>query len=584
MKSCPRLLIILSGVALAILPQVSVLAQVGPPPAGVIAFVGVDDQNNASIYVMDLASGRIGQVGLPVMPDADLEWHPDGDVLAFTSQDGGYGVLRSLRGCFDAGICADSVEVLPPFFVQQLAWSPDGAMLYFQTDTGMKVSPPRARQATDLTQNCGYGFALSSGPVYLFCAAENAAGNIETGVFEAAESGFAAAHDIGTFPAITAFDIGSDGQSAVGTLESAGDSGFFSPVDGAPVRFANYQVHVYDLEFRPDGASLAIIGATSDSTGDGTLRDGDPAELFLYDPATGQLTQIPGFTDAASVTWAPDGTQLLVATTTGRFLVYRPEFSAMTPVNAVLPQPGLRVSALDWNPSLAILPIVPTATFAFTSTPIPTPTPAATLTPLPTLTPFPSLTPFPTFTPIPTVTPGSPLGTGCQYAYAGGGVPVAIGDTAEVTQHGAAVRFRTQPALTATMLRELLSGTRMTILSGPYCAQGYRWWEARLTDGRVGFLADSDPTGYWIQRVAPAPPSESISFYADRYTINTGECATVRWDVEGIREVYFEGIGVTGHDSRVVCPATTTTYTLRIVRLDSSENYQQVTILVTSPY
>jgi len=178
------------------------------------------------------------------------------------------------------------------------------------------------------------------------------------------------------------------------------------------------------------------------------------------------------------------------------------------------------------------------------------------------------------------------MGIGCQYAFVGGGLPVAIGDTAEVTRYGAAVRFRTGAALDAPMIRELAPGTRMTILNGPYCSQGYRWWQAQLqTSGQVGFLADSDPGGYWIKAITvatPTPPAETISFYADRYTIHPGECVVLTWAVEGIKEVYYQGTGVTGHESRTECPATTTTYTLRVIRVDNTIVTQQIAITVTS--
>ena len=116
------------------------------PPAGVVAFVGVDSTGSASLYVMDIASGTVGQIVIPVAPETDLAWNPAGDRLAFVTQDGGYGLLNSLRGCFDAtATCADTVEVLTPFITQQIEWSPDGDSLYFLTDDGMKVSAPRAR-------------------------------------------------------------------------------------------------------------------------------------------------------------------------------------------------------------------------------------------------------------------------------------------------------------------------------------------------------------------------------------------------------------------------------------------------------
>ncbi len=575
----------------------------GTPPAGVVAFVGVDASGSASLYVMDIASGKIGQIIIPIAPETDLAWNPAGDTLAFVTQDGGYGLLRSLRGCFDAtATCADTLEVLTPFITQQIEWSPDGELIYFLTDDGMKASPPRARpnEITDLSLACSYGFVISREPFFLFCANEGTTGNIQVGVYEAEGSTFSKLYDLGTFPQITKYDIGPDGRSAVGTQESAGDSGFYAPASGVSSRLAAYQIHIYDLEFRPDGTQIIIVGATADSTGDSTLRDGDAAELFLYDTATGQLNQVAGFTNATAATWSPDGNHILTVIDNQTFRIYTPSTNQTTPLNAALPQ--VQMSSPAWASSEAALPIaLVTATPAqlhivtatppplqlVTATPLPRPTAPPTLTPLPTLTPFPTPVPLPTLTPIPSATPGSPLGSGCQYVYSGA-QPVNVGDTAEVTQYGAAVRFRTAASLTATMIRELMPGTRVTILSGPYCGDGYRWWQARLeTDGRIGYLADSDPNGYWIQKAAAAPPTlpaESISFYADRYSIAPGECVTIHWDLEGIKEVYFEGTGVTGHSSSIVCPGTTSTYTLRIVRLDGSDLYQQLTIAVTPAY
>lgn len=591
--------LLVMALAAALIAPPATTAQT-PPAAGVLAFVGVDAEDNAALYLLDLATGSVGLIDTPITPDADLQWHPDGNRLVFTTADGGYGLLRSLRGCFDAeALCLDLVEVFPPFIVTDIAWSPgEEDRLYLLSDEGwLQLAPPRARPAdiTALDAACDAGFAVADDTESLFCAATDSAGNIETTVYRADTSGadgipaYTLQTTIGTFPAITAYDIGPGGNAALGTQETAGDSGFFVPTDGEPVRLASYQVHVYALAFHPAGGQVAIAGATADSTGDGTLRDGDPGELFLYDTAAGTLQQIPGFTGATALTWQPDGEQIAVVTGDATLALFTPGTSLLTPVEAALPDTVVRIAALDWNPA-APPDVLPIATPGGTSTPVPTPTLFATLTPFPSVTPFPTLTPlptmtaFPTLTPLPTTTPGSPVGTGCEYAYVGGGgLPVAIGDTAQVTTYGAAVRLRTAPLLDATMIAELLPGTQMTILSGPYCGQGYRWWEVRLiTNNTVGYVADSNQGGLWIEAVE-TPPAESIEFYADRTTITQGECVTIGWDVEGIKAVYFEDAGVTGQETREVCPTTTTTYTLRVVRTDDSEVQRQITITVNAP-
>ncbi len=57
-------------------------------------------------------------------------------------------------------------------------------------------------------------------------------------------------------------------------------------------------------------------------------------------------------------------------------------------------------------------------------------------------------------------------------------------------------------------------------------------------------------------------------------------CTTIRWDVDNIDSVYFEGMGVVGHGSEYVCPSGTTTYTLEVILKDGSYQYFQITIMV----
>jgi hypothetical protein len=63
----------------------------------------------------------------------------------------------------------------------------------------------------------------------------------------------------------------------------------------------------------------------------------------------------------------------------------------------------------------------------------------------------------------------------------------------------------------------------------------------------------------------------------DNNSINYGECTTIRWDVENISGVYFQGVGVTGHESREVCPIKTETYTLQVEHAGGTE-YRQITV------
>jgi serine/threonine protein kinase len=76
------------------------------------------------------------------------------------------------------------------------------------------------------------------------------------------------------------------------------------------------------------------------------------------------------------------------------------------------------------------------------------------------------------------------------------------------------------------------------------------------------------------------PPGVTVELRADRTELSPGECTMVHWDVEGVRAVFFEGNGVTGHDAQNVCPQGTTTYHLRVELTDGRQVERTVTIKI----
>ena len=73
-----------------------------------------------------------------------------------------------------------------------------------------------------------------------------------------------------------------------------------------------------------------------------------------------------------------------------------------------------------------------------------------------------------------------------------------------------------------------------------------------------------------------------ISFYADNTTLSTGQCTTLRWAVDGVQAVYFNGKGVAGHSSRTVCPAQSEIHRLRIAT-PCGEEERQIQLIVDQP-
>ncbi len=66
-----------------------------------------------------------------------------------------------------------------------------------------------------------------------------------------------------------------------------------------------------------------------------------------------------------------------------------------------------------------------------------------------------------------------------------------------------------------------------------------------------------------------APNSILIAFWSERYTMESGQCTTLHWSVEGVERVFLRGpsgeAGVPGVGERgQVCPNGQATYTLRV--------------------
>jgi hypothetical protein len=72
---------------------------------------------------------------------------------------------------------------------------------------------------------------------------------------------------------------------------------------------------------------------------------------------------------------------------------------------------------------------------------------------------------------------------------------------------------------------------------------------------------------------------EVAYFEASPSTINAGGCSTLSWGVDYAAAVYLDGEGVGDHDTRQVCPPTTTAYTLYATSA-GGEDTRTVTVTV----
>ncbi len=108
-------------------------------------------------------------------------------------------------------------------------------------------------------------------------------------------------------------------------------------------------------------------------------------------------------------------------------------------------------------------------------------------------------------------------------------------------------------------------------------------WIYEGNPGQLFFLLYNSPRfRYWEISGCPAAAPPQVNFSVDQSRIVRGQCATLRWDVDNVRAIYLDGQGVTGHESRRVCPSSTTTYTLRAVT-SSGDVVRSVTVNVSLP-
>lgn len=106
-----------------------------------------------------------------------------------------------------------------------------------------------------------------------------------------------------------------------------------------------------------------------------------------------------------------------------------------------------------------------------------------------------------------------------------------------------------------------------------------------------GYWRMVDPNGApfgeraYVLIVVPTPtptvPPVLINFAADRYTISKGQCVTISWYTQNVNGVYYQNQPVTGAESRVECPTTTTVYNLAVQLNNGQWEYRSLTITVS---
>ena len=100
----------------------------------------------------------------------------------------------------------------------------------------------------------------------------------------------------------------------------------------------------------------------------------------------------------------------------------------------------------------------------------------------------------------------------------------------------------------------------------------------------VGIQVPAPPTATPLPTQTPSP---TIDFTVDRTEINAGQCVLFTWNVQNASAVYFYPQGeawdqypVLPQGTRSECPPVTTTYELRVINIDGSQEIRKITIYV----
>ncbi len=82
---------------------------------------------------------------------------------------------------------------------------------------------------------------------------------------------------------------------------------------------------------------------------------------------------------------------------------------------------------------------------------------------------------------------------------------------------GTPLRLRAEPDFDAPVLTQMAEGTPFDVIGGSACVNSddyYRFWRLELDDGTVGWAAEADPTGYFIEPLptaAAAGPDQTVT-------------------------------------------------------------------------
>ncbi|MEZ4731915.1 MAG: SH3 domain-containing protein [Caldilineaceae bacterium] len=176
---------------------------------------------------------------------------------------------------------------------------------------------------------------------------------------------------------------------------------------------------------------------------------------------------------------------------------------------------------------LWLLPALACGSFAPRPTPTPTASTPDTFFP-PTNTavagegePEAGIQPVPQVTPAPLVATDTPVAepTATFTATPVPGTALQPGQPARVTAP-AGLNMRTEPRAGATLVLQLATGQRVTVLEGPTTGDNFTWWQVDDGQGNIGWVAERDAETVWLSpQLEEAQPVNRAPNVNDRVSV-----------------------------------------------------------------
>jgi hypothetical protein len=115
----------------------------------------------------------------------------------------------------------------------------------------------------------------------------------------------------------------------------------------------------------------------------------------------------------------------------------------------------------------------------------------------------------------------------------------------------------------------------------PFEAEVIEHAPVTVLERKVVIPPPATPSIILTPTTAPSPTPGGANLTADETVLGPGECTTIRWDVTDAKQVFFEGQPTRASSTREVCPTSTKTYALLVIRQDDSQEFYNVNITVT---